>query len=1412
MNKAGNKQSEKKLMFHIILLILILCFWLIFALAVKAYQNEKGIYLSIDNLELNQQDVIFDLDNVNSGLHSKNKTIFLNLKYGDDINYDKDNDGIEKINGVIDFVADAKFNWDVYEDKLCARWEIYSIEKNSLTAICYGSQKCCGFVSLDSTRENWSTPLYLTYGMHDASENNIISAQVIYVDYNLSRERPYSEIYYSRWSSLTARFEESIGSVKNISMEEALRSVDKIRRNNTQIKKIDLKDKYGNELRELSQGKNASMVFSVAHSKVNDNSTSRLSRQNVNNEIIVSLNDFNASNADWDSSKNIKIKTENIGLEDSLKQYGMDTKAIVSVQGVDDFISDKNYYGTVKFNISDVFNVVIYCPDDKIGSCRYAQECINGFKGVECYVKNLSSLIIYVPHFSSIILGLDNRTANLTIKSPENSSVLQSGENIYLNFTINETVNANYSLDAKPFINLGNEASFSGLLNGSINYGILENGAHNISINIRDIFGNKAIINYSFWVNDTAAPNVLLNITNNTAFSGTSGLISASFNSSEYSTLSYKINNNNFSNPIDLGANKYKIMNITFSGGVNNLTINASDFHNNGNLNYFSFNFTLFQQPSCSDALQNGDETGVDCGGGCGTCINFSVATDRESYNLTDNVFVTVIARANSTVNLTIIRQDLVAYRHTFIPVFSGAPVAETRIISNTSNAGNYTINATLYYLNITQYINRTFEILPPVASPIAVTIMPNATTIKEGNPVFFASSVSGNNSAVSYKWDFQNDGVIDSTSDSQVFTYASNGTYTVNLTVSDSKWNQTDLETIYVKKVYNVTVIVRDNSTSSAIQNAEIWLEDEIRNTTGSGTADYSNIAGFYRLMVKKPGYAQFSNKTEINGNSLLEVVLIEDDNLPPIIQLISPTDKSTISNGIISFVYRALDKSLLSCTLYTKMNSSEWKISGVDSNLQSNAENSFTISGLKNTTYEWKIGCIDAGSNSNYSEIYSFTVDASLIENQLSIDLNEEDKNSEDILSQISEIMSEIGSLNAENKEAAEALQLKNNLDKAVIAVQRANRDLHSLQWRKLNDTELEEETKNILNRIKILKDTTPKTIKVIDKNEFVKYPNKEDINNALQILANSTNAKLSKNNLNDLVQQNFKLQSLISVTTKAKIIDVEYISGNKNTITLIQKIVNFDKDFKDLVYFEVIPKGIAKNLTELKLLFDYEVVDNDPVIKIDLSKIKDYSFYVEKKVSLESTEEIKSVLLSKNLKSESGNLLTGFSVFDQIPGNLVKTLNARLIIEFAVMIILLLVFLHYQFGSSGKFKYAFNGKELNETKQLIDSALVEVNNNNYEKSSLIYKEVNIKFNNLDKKKKDMIKDSVIELINRINRLYINQLAEKANNCIKANNKQAAFAIYSQIQSLYRVIPKNYKAEVSKKCLELYSAMNSN
>jgi hypothetical protein len=139
------------------------------------------------------------------------KKIILNLSYNYGTNYDPENDGVESKDGVIDFtVKDTLFSWDAIPDNLCTKWEVYSEENKESTVVCYGALQCCNFIELQPSSAQWNDSFYIYSGRWGATEQNIISAQVIYVDYSIDADKPTAEIYSSELSELPAAFIEQI--------------------------------------------------------------------------------------------------------------------------------------------------------------------------------------------------------------------------------------------------------------------------------------------------------------------------------------------------------------------------------------------------------------------------------------------------------------------------------------------------------------------------------------------------------------------------------------------------------------------------------------------------------------------------------------------------------------------------------------------------------------------------------------------------------------------------------------------------------------------------------------------------------------------------------------------------------------------------------------------------------------------------------------------------------------------------------------------------------------------------------------------------------------------------------------------------------------------------------------------------
>ncbi|MBW2974611.1 hypothetical protein KY366_02740 [Candidatus Woesearchaeota archaeon] len=138
---------------------------------------------------------------INTIVHAgEEKNIEIVLEYKSGTVYDPDDNGIETIGNIIDFtVEDSAFDWELNYSRLCTRWNV-----NSDIYLCYGGEECCGFIGLDA-EGSWDDVFYLNYGRYNASYSNNVSAQVIYVDYDL--EVPYEDVVYSGVSSLNATFE-----------------------------------------------------------------------------------------------------------------------------------------------------------------------------------------------------------------------------------------------------------------------------------------------------------------------------------------------------------------------------------------------------------------------------------------------------------------------------------------------------------------------------------------------------------------------------------------------------------------------------------------------------------------------------------------------------------------------------------------------------------------------------------------------------------------------------------------------------------------------------------------------------------------------------------------------------------------------------------------------------------------------------------------------------------------------------------------------------------------------------------------------------------------------------------------------------------------------------------------------------
>jgi parallel beta-helix repeat protein len=140
----------------------------------------------------------------------EDKTINIDLAYQSGTRWDADDDGtaFTKADAVDFTVEDTKFSWDAEDSKLCTKWTVIS-DTGATTSLCNGAADCCGLVQLAPGSDSWKEPFYLYYEQYGSTAENMMEAQIIFLDQSLDPGDTYFESVQSSIASLPAVFVEA---------------------------------------------------------------------------------------------------------------------------------------------------------------------------------------------------------------------------------------------------------------------------------------------------------------------------------------------------------------------------------------------------------------------------------------------------------------------------------------------------------------------------------------------------------------------------------------------------------------------------------------------------------------------------------------------------------------------------------------------------------------------------------------------------------------------------------------------------------------------------------------------------------------------------------------------------------------------------------------------------------------------------------------------------------------------------------------------------------------------------------------------------------------------------------------------------------------------------------------------------
>ena len=111
------------------------------------------------------------------------------------------------------------------------------------------------------------------------------------------------------------------------------------------------------------------------------------------------------------------------------------------------------------------------------------------------------------------------------------------------------------------------------------------------------------------------------------------------------------------------------------------------------------------------------------------------------------------------------------------------------------SSAGTYTVNLTVTHADGANYLRQT-EYIKAYAPPTAGF---TASVTSGLFPLAVSFTDQSTGSPTSWAWDFENDGIVDSTEQNPEHTYTAAGTYTVNLTATNAAGSDAEVKTDYI-------------------------------------------------------------------------------------------------------------------------------------------------------------------------------------------------------------------------------------------------------------------------------------------------------------------------------------------------------------------------------------------------------------------------------------------------------------------------------------------------------------------------------------------------------------------------------------------------------------------------------------
>jgi hypothetical protein len=528
--------------------------------------------------------------------------------------------------------------------------------------------------------------------------------------------------------------------------------------------------------------------------------------------------------------------------------------------------------------------------------------------------------------------------------------------------------------------------------------------------------------------------------------------------------------------------------------------------------------------------------------------------------------------------------------------------------------------------------------------------------------------------------------------------------------------------------------------------------------------------------------------------------------DKTSPSISLLEPTEGATISDPIVSFLYKANDDvKIQNCTFKLYGNCASMNYCSTSStnmifptnsqqnsiannySVQNNKKMEIDLQDFENGFYEWLVECYDNSSNYDW-EVGFFEVDNGSIVEDLSSDYPQKEE-IENLKEQVDEFLTK--DFNPEEKGVLEDLNILNDTKyykKRLLDIQQFFEENY-----KYVSTEAlrEQKTNDYLAELEDIKNKIPKSFTIKENYEYIKNSVDANFESLIQDYFDSTNTNIGKSSIQKLARINKELQNEISVSAKIKDVQIEYENGT-NEITFVKKEISLNNESYDKI-LEIVPKSIAENANKISFITENKVIKEDPIFEINYGNLdkKEIIYYIAGSVKLKDFEETETVLFEDSLnKFNTG--FTGFFVMDFSSSNFA----VYLILAFVLLIVLLFI-VPFTFK---KLKMLSWRKEPNVVRiiDLINDIEKLLREKEIEKAREKYYKIKEIYPVLPSKTKTYFYKKINEMLVRIDKKDIFGLVKEYQEAKRKWNKEDYMRLYEDIKKIYERLPEKDRKKV--------------